>query len=279
MNYKITVLVENSIKDSDSKLIGEHGLSFLIEIDTQKILFDTGQAKSFKHNTKVLNTDLESIDTVVLSHGHYDHTGGLKYLTEQNSRFKLIAHPDIFMDKHVFRSEKFQYIGIPVDESFLIKKGVKVQFSEGPVEIRPGMMTTGEIPFSNDIEIVEPSFCIKNEELYTPDTMSDDQSLVITTRKGLLILMGCAHRGVLNTLAHAQKITGETQIHAVMGGFHLKDASESRIEKVIEGLRSFNIKYMASGHCTGESAMKKLQQAFPGVMEPLYSGFQTFFDQ
>jgi len=209
MNFKITTLCENNVAQGGESLIGEHGLSFYIEAEERRILFDTGQNLALVNNAEVLGIDLSRIDTVVsvvLSHGHYDHSGGLKSLLECNKDFTLYAHPEVFGRKVKGTGDNPKYIGIPVDRKALEQKGINVRLDKNPVWIAPDITTTGEIPLENDFETVGSNFTLKNGENYAADTLADDRALILDTDKGSVVLLGCSHRGVVNTLNHVTQI-------------------------------------------------------------------------
>jgi len=263
MKSKITALVENTVAQSGKKLIGEHGLSFYIETQNNKILFDTGQNLAISNNAQVLGIDLSLIDTVILSHGHYDHTGGLKSLLECNRDFRLYAHPDVFGQKVKGAEDNFKYIGIPVDKHFLEEKGIDIKLDRNPAQICPGIMTTGEIPLENDFEGLESVFYIKNENGVVADTLADDQAVILDTDKGVTVLLGCSHRGVINTLTQVVRLTGKKRIHAILGGLHLGKASEAKLSKIMDHLRGFGLEKLGVGHCTGTRAFLALANEFP----------------
>jgi len=263
MKSKITTLVENTVAQSGKKLIGEHGLSFYIETQNNKILFDTGQNLAISNNAQVLGIDLSLIDKVILSHGHYDHTGGLKSLLACNQDFMLYAHPDVFGQKVKGAGDNIKYIGIPVTKNFLKEKGIKVKLDKKAVQIAPGIMTTGEIPLENDFEGLESVFYIKKGNAVVADALADDQAVILDTDKGLTVLLGCSHRGVINTLNHVVRLTGKKSIHAILGGLHLGKASDSKLSKIINQLRGFGLEKIGVGHCTGTRAFVALANEFP----------------
>ena len=263
MKSKITALVENTVAQSGKKLIGEHSLSFYIETQNNKILFDTGQNLAISNNAQVLGIDLSLIDTVILSHGHYDHTGGLKSLLECNRDFRLYAHPDVFGQKVKGAEDDFKYIGIPVDKHFLEEKGIDIKLDRNPAQICPGIMTTGEIPLENDFEGLESVFYIKNENGVVADTLADDQAVILDMDKGVTVLLGCSHRGVINTLNRVVKLTGKKRIHALLGGLHLGKASDAKLSKIMDHLRGFRLEKIRVGHCTGTHAFLALSNEFP----------------
>ena len=263
MKVKITTLVENTVGIGGSReLIGEHGLAFLIETETQRILFDTGQYLALENNARVLGEDLAAIDTVVLSHGHYDHTGGLKHLLVRNSRFSLVAHPDIFARKMIKRKERCRDVGIPVSKDELLISGVRLILDTAPVELAPDMTTTGEIPLASSFETVAEGFFVEKNGRQNPDALADDQALVLKTAKGPVVVLGCCHRGIVNTLRHVSSITGQRQIYAVLGGLHLVKATAERLETIIGHLQRFDLKRIVVGHCTGSHAIQALHARF-----------------
>ena len=263
MKSKITTLVENAVAQSGKKLIGEHGLSFYIETESNKILFDTGQNLAISNNAQVLGIDLSLIDTVILSHGHYDHTGGLKSLLECNRDFRLYAHPEVFGQKVKGAEDDYKYIGIPVEKNFLEEKGIEIKLDRNPAQIAPGIMTTGEIPLENDFEELESVFYIKKENEVVADTLADDLALILDTDKGLTVLLGCSHRGVINTLNHVVRLTAKNRINAILGGLHLGKASDSKLSKIMDHLRGFGLEKIGVGHCTGTHAFVTLSNEFP----------------
>lgn len=262
MNFKITTLCENNIGHGSQNLIGEHGLSLCVETGDRRVLFDTGQNLGLANNADVLGVDLSRIDTVVLSHGHYDHSSGLKSLLDCNTDFALHAHPGVFGSKQRMAGDNYKYIGIPLERKDLEQKGIRIQLDTDSVPIAPGMTTTGEIPLENDFEAVEPDFFIKGGSKYSADTLPDDRALILDTEKGLVVLLGCSHRGVVNTLVHVTQITGRQKIHAILGGLHLGKASVEKLKKIADHLQAFGLEKIGVGHCTGPKAFVALANQF-----------------
>ncbi len=262
MKFKVTTLCENNIGHGSQNLIGEHGLAFYIETENRRILFDTGQNLAIANNADILGIELSRIDTVVLSHGHYDHSSGLKSLLDCNKDFTLYAHPDVFGRKVKGTGDNPKYIGIPVDRKVFEQKGIKVQLDKEPMPIAPGITTTGEIALENDFETVGSIFYLKKGEGYAADTLADDRALILDTDKGLVVLLGCSHRGVVNTLNHVTQITGCKRIHAILGGLHLGKASDEKLEKIMDHLHAFGLEKIGVGHCTGPKAFVALANEF-----------------
>jgi 7,8-dihydropterin-6-yl-methyl-4-(beta-D-ribofuranosyl)aminobenzene 5'-phosphate synthase len=263
MNFKITTLVENTVSIGGSrKLIGEHGLAFLIETRDRNILFDTGQYLALENNARVLGIDLKNVDSVVLSHGHYDHTGGLKHLLDCNSNFSLFAHPAVFSRKLKKSKGKYRKIGIPLNQNDLVKQNVKLILDAKPLEILPGLMTTGEILLLTDFESVTSGFVVEKDGHKIPDMLADDMALILDTGSGLVVMLGCSHRGVINTLRQVKKITGRDKIYAIMGGLHLVKATEKRLKQIMQHMREFQPEKIVVGHCTGSHAIHALYNQF-----------------
>ncbi|GAI19637.1 unnamed protein product, partial [marine sediment metagenome] len=197
--------------------------------------------------------------------GHLDHTGGLRQiLHKMRKEVEIIAHPDIWAAKYARRrGQKDRYIGIPFQRQELESLGARFNLTTKPVKITDNIMTTGEIPMVTDFEEIEPNrFFVKEETGWQPDELLDDQALIINTEPGLVVILGCAHRGIINTLYHAQQLAGVTQIHMVLGGCHLISASKERIRLTISALRELGTQKLGVSHCTGLPATVIMAQEF-----------------
>jgi 7,8-dihydropterin-6-yl-methyl-4-(beta-D-ribofuranosyl)aminobenzene 5'-phosphate synthase len=262
MALQITTLSENTA--GLRNLLGELGLSILVETDEQNILFDTGQSTSASHNADQMGIDLSKVNKIVLSHGHYDHTGGLKQILRRiGKRIEIIAHPDIWAVKYKRREgQEDEYIGILFHRQTLESLGAHFNLTKEPVRITDNIMTTGEIPMVTDYEEIEPHLQVKEGKRFKPDKLLDDQALIINTEPGLVVILGCAHRGIINTLYHAQRLTGVKKIHAVLGGCHLTDASEERVWLTIAAIKELGVQRLGVCHCTGLPASAIMAQEF-----------------
>jgi 7,8-dihydropterin-6-yl-methyl-4-(beta-D-ribofuranosyl)aminobenzene 5'-phosphate synthase len=260
MGFQITTLSENTA--GLDNLLGERGLSILVETDEANILFDTGRSISASHNADLLGIDLSRINKIVLSHGHFDHTGGLRQILRRIGKksIEIIAHPDIWAAKYNRREDT--YIGIPFHRQTLESLGARFNLTKEPVRITGNIMTTGEIPMVTDYEEIEPHLQVKEGKHFKPDKLLDDQALIINTESGLVVILGCAHRGIINTLYHAQKLTGVKAIYTVVGGCHLMDATEERVWLTIAALKELGVQRLGVCHCTGLPASAIMAQEF-----------------
>jgi 7,8-dihydropterin-6-yl-methyl-4-(beta-D-ribofuranosyl)aminobenzene 5'-phosphate synthase len=261
MGLRITTLSENTA--GLGNFLAEWGLSILVESAGATILFDTGQSISASHNADLLGVDLGKIDRIVLSHGHYDHTGGLHEILHRIKReIEIVAHPDIWQAKYATRNGEESYIGIPFHRQTLESLGARFKLSRKPVRITDSIITSGEIPMVTDYEKIDPQLVVKEGKGFKPDKLLDDQALIIKTKRGLVVILGCAHRGIINTLYHAQKISGVKAIHMVVGGCHLMDATEERIYLTIAALKELGVPLIGVSHCTGLPAAAIMAQEF-----------------
>ena len=262
MKLRITTLSENTA--GIGNFLAEWGLSILVETDKVNILLDTGQSISASYNADILGIDLSKIDKIVLSHGHFDHTGGLRQiLRRMKKEVEIIAHPDIWAVKSVRREGwRGDYIGIPFQRQELESLGAVFNLTAKPVKITDNIMTTGEIPMVTDFEEIDASLFVREDTGWQPDKLLDDQALIIETEPGLVVILGCAHRGVINTLYHAQQLTGIKPIHTLLGGCHLFGASEQRIQSTIAALKELDVQRLGLSHCTGLPAAGIMAQEF-----------------
>jgi 7,8-dihydropterin-6-yl-methyl-4-(beta-D-ribofuranosyl)aminobenzene 5'-phosphate synthase len=273
MSVRITILCDNSVGPLQGT-IGEHGFAALLEpAGGEPLLFDTGQGIALLHNARQMKRDLSLVNKVVISHGHYDHTGGLLPLLQECGPKDVYAHDGIFTPRHRKKDNGEHYpIGMPVGRTTLETAGAKFDLSTDFREIAPGILLTGEVPRITPFEKGDSGlFCDGYGQ--APDTTPDDQSLIIETAKGLVILLGCCHAGLVNTLDHIACITGRSDIYAVVGGTHLGFCSQEQLDKTIEALGKLGIRKLAVSHCTGFNAASRLLRELPKAFQLAMVGY------
>lgn len=273
MKIRITILCDNSVGPLSGTL-GEHGFSALIEPSGgAPLLFDTGQGMTLLHNARRMNKDLSLVKKVVISHGHYDHVGGLKPLLEDCGAKQVFGHPAIFRPRYRVKDTGECYpIGIPAGREELEAAGASFDFSKEYRAIAPGAFMTGEVPRVTDFETGDQGLycdCAGQE----PDATPDDQSLVLESEKGLVLLLGCCHAGLVNTLEHVANMTGRRDIYAVIGGTHLGFCSQEQIGATVNALRALGIKKLAASHCTGFTAAARLSRELPAEFQNAMVGY------
>lgn len=245
---KLKVLEDNNTF-IDQYYLGEPGVSYYIEDGSEKILFDTGYSSVMMENARKMNIDLNGVTKLVISHGHDDHTGGLKYFLNKKKNIELIAHPECFNYKE---DATGLYIGSPLNKEELSNL-CKLNLSKNPIQVSENVMYLGHIPVLNDFELrYSIGKCVINGEK-TDDTINDDSAIVYKSDKGLFVITGCSHSGICNIIEYAKKVCNDTRIYGVIGGFHLFDTNE-RLEKTIEYLKDNDIKLLYPCHCVSLNA-------------------------
>lgn len=264
VDCRLTVLCENSVAGSDG-LIGEHGWAVHIATCSHRILFDTGQGLGLMHNSRLLGIDLADLDAVVLSHGHYDHTSGLIDVLEVCGEVDVYLHPDCFQDRYAHHGQSIREVGIPFKKSLLESRGAHFRPVSEYVELFPNVFLTGEIPRKNEFEQPDPQLKIRSSNSgWLQDTVPDDLSMVVRTTSGLVVLLGCAHAGLINILDHIGNHLPGEQIHTVIGGTHLGFAPQHQFKATLEALAAFDIKQLGTAHCTGLANGAKLHNQLKG---------------
>jgi 7,8-dihydropterin-6-yl-methyl-4-(beta-D-ribofuranosyl)aminobenzene 5'-phosphate synthase len=269
---QISTLCENSV--TAVNFLGEWGLSVLISIgDQYKLLFDTGHGRTILHNADVLGINLSDIEGIVLSHGHNDHTGGLKSVLERihylqpDKKIDILCHPEAVKPKYVKNSieKDFYYAAIPFSLDELERWGAKFKYSKTPTWLTENIASSGEIPLVNNVEQVTEICYLKDNDHFYADPVVDDQALFIITNLGLIVILGCAHRGMINTIQHARKVTGVAEVYMVMGGTHLVSASKERLDFTISQLKEIGVRKIGLSHCTGLRSAAYFDNHFPNT--------------
>ncbi|MCP4678780.1 MAG: MBL fold metallo-hydrolase [Deltaproteobacteria bacterium] len=257
----ITVLVEE--RAHRPGLVAEHGWSVWIEKDSRRVLFDVGQKNEILVNASFLGVDLRECDTIVLSHGHYDHCGGLDSVWSSVPDKKVYAHPAALNEKYARNEDgTSRYNGMPRSsiDTFTGSPGRLIDTSK-PTDLGSGLFVTGEIPRVSEFEDAGGAY-FSDSQLLHPDPIMDDQALFFESADGIVVVLGCAHAGVINTAQYICKLTGDKRIHAILGGMHLLHASQERIQSTIKELERLDPALLGTSHCTGPAATKQLMSIF-----------------
>lgn len=273
-------IVDNTVLRG-SPLWGEHGVAFWIETPDGSLLFDTGQSGDvLVHNAKMMGIDFRNCDAVALSHAHYDHTGGLKrFISLCQSGIPLYASPNLFRERYSVKNGQARLIGLRLPQTEIARQ-MHLHLSAKPLEIFPGIWTTGEIGERLDFEGRSAQHYIQVGDTWLPDPYQDDLSLVLHTSLGLVVVCGCCHAGLLNTLAHIQRFFSQP-IRAVVGGAHLATVGPEILSHVVAELRDHcegHVLDLYLNHCSGERALITLAQAFGEKTSPCPAGTVLMFD-
>jgi len=261
VRVKITTLAENSATIQGT--LAEHGLSMLLQLDDLWVLLDTGFSDTAVHNAHALKIDLSRVSHIVMSHGHRDHSGGLLSVLAETGEVTVHGHVGIWKPRYgVPQNQKPKYAGLPYVREMLESLGATFDLSDGPVQLSPQVMTTGPVPRNTPFETLDARLKVRVGQGWVQDQIEDDQSLLVKTPRGLVVMLGCAHSGIVNTLYRAQEVSGEKRIYAVLGGTHLKSASREQLEKTVDVLKQLDIQKIGVSHCTGMVASAVLAQEF-----------------
>lgn len=266
---KIVILTENTVYRQG--ILAEHGLSLIIEKDEKRYLFDTGQSNVFIKNAKTLGEDIEHLDGIILSHGHYDHCGGLK---EYAKNYQL---PPVYVRKEAFEEKLHQGkpkteprpIGIPWEKELLEEHLIHTNDLQ---EIEKDIFVLGNIPMENEFESVAKGLLVKRNERCIPDTMTDEQMLVIREQEGLRVFVGCAHAGIINAVSYVEKTFPKERIISLFAGMHLSQAPQKQVERTIEELKKRDIPLLIPVHCTGSLVIAEMKKQFEDGCKVVHAG-------
>lgn len=264
-DVRITILVDNLANEG---LETEHGFSLWIEADDRRILFDTGQGGALEKNAAALGVELARADMLVLSHGHYDHTGAIPYVLREAQELDIYCHPDILQTRYAIREGKPKSIGIPdaARKAFLDQPPDRVHAVQGTVMLTENIGLVAPVPRETSYEDTGGPFYL-DPEGRQPDLIEDDLSLWVDTDAGVIVCLGCAHAGPINILRHIRSLTEGSHIRGVIGGFHLMHAKRERVDKTIVALRELQPDLVVPCHCTGKDAFGLLEEAMGGRVQ------------
>ena len=270
----ISIIAEDSIA-FDTPFMGRFGLSALLELRTETfekhILYDTSSAAApILHNLRILGKSLDAVSTIFLSHCQYDHTDGLPGILEAIGRpIPVIAHPETFRPCFEINPDGVRHIGVAQSQTQLEQKGAIFTLTHEPLNMMTGVTTSGEIERVTSFEVLEDLYTVVDGEV-VQDHERDDAAVIMNFQEGLVIVTGCCHAGIVNTMMHARKVTGVDKVHAVVGGLHFIDASEEKVEKSIEALRE--VDWVLAGHCTGFDGLRRIAEAMGERFGRIHTG-------
>ena len=270
----ISIVAEDTIA-FDTPFWGRFGLSVLLELRTETfekhILYDTNSAAApILHNLRILGKSLDKVSTIFLSHCHYDHTDGLPGILEAIGRpIPVIAHPETFRPCFEINPDGVRHIGLAQSQMQLEQKGAIFTLTREPLNLMTGVTTSGEIERATLFEVLEDLYTIVDGKV-VQDHERDDAAVILNFQEGLVIVTGCCHAGIVNTMKHAKRVTGVNKIHAIVGGLHLIDASEEKVEKSIEALRE--VDWVFAGHCTGFDGLRRIAEVMGERFGRIHTG-------
>lgn len=261
---KVAILTEN--RQCNNNCISEEGLSIYIEINDKKLLLDTGITNAFLKNAEILKVNLDEVHTIALSHGHWDHGNGLKYINDKKT---LILHPECYTERYSLR-RNMAYAGINETREELAKKFELIETKE-PYKIFENVWFLGQVDRKFDVPVKNLPTVLKKEKI---DYLYDDcGGVVVKTENGIVVFSSCSHSGIDNIIEQAKNITNENRVIAVIGGFHLKQIN-SYTDQIILYFKNNKIKSAYMGHCTSDEVIEYFKEKLEGItqIEKLFSG-------
>lgn len=267
---KITALMDN-LSSEHKGLIAEHGLSYYIDTEESKILFDCGGSIHPFINAKKMNVSFEEVHTVVFSHGHYDHAAGFIDAADIINPDRVVTGNDFFDEKYAANPPIFTYLGCGFDEKFLQNHNIEHIICEQVYEIDRNCYVLGDFERTTAFESIPERFVVLKNGQWIQDDFHDEVCLVIKSAKGLVVVLGCSHPGVLNMLRSVQQIF-KSRIYAVFGGTHLVEADENRIQLTLNEMKTLGVELICMSHCSGNQAIEMAKTSKGIISTPLTVG-------
>lgn len=282
---QITALMDNKLS-ANSALKAEHGLSFLVEKDQFRVLFDCGAGELTWYNAHRLGKDISSLDAVVLSHSHYDHAYGYRDLTEAGNGSRILyTGPHFFEPKYAFNGRRYADLSCGFDARFLADHNIEHRVCRNTAEIAPGVWLIGSFPRVHSFETIPRRFVrLIPERLsggvanaFIPDPFDDEICMAVETAKGLVVLAGCSHPGILNMIEKVHDSLGRP-VYGIYGGTHLMEADPGRILETVARLKAMGLTVLGLSHCSGDLAEDALRQDKEVISCHMAVGDTVFFD-
>ncbi len=255
---RITALMDNKLTGRKD-LMCEHGLSLLVTRDGKSVLFDCGSSEKILYNARKLGVDLGKLDAVALSHAHYDHAGGFRFLAEQCQVARIFTGPGFFEEKYAVSDNCYRSLAAGFDQAFLAERGISHTFVEGVVEILPGVYGISGFPRVEPMETIPERFLRLTKAGLIPDDFRDELCLALETGSGIVLLVGCAHPGIINMVRHVDARLGKP-VRAVLGGTHLSEADPARIRYTVDALEEVGVTLLGLSHCSGDGVEALIRQ-------------------
>lgn len=273
---RLTIVVDNQAADG---LTAEHGFSLWVETPKQNILFDTGQEHALLTNLAALGVDPRIASAMVLSHGHYDHTGGVENILKMNTNLQIYLHAAVFQPRYSIDDGKAKIVKMPLVAmaALMHYDEFRINWLTKPIVLSEHIGIAGPIPRVVDFEDTGGPFFL-DPEGKEADIIKDDTALWLRTAQGLVVCLGCCHSGLINTLQHITAISGENRIATIIGGLHLLRAGKERLIKTVAALEKYDIKKIIACHCTGEAATAFLRENIHAEVVTGHAGLRVSFE-
>lgn len=255
---KIVTLLENS-RSQNKALIAEHGLSFYVELNGHRLLLDAGSGSAAVENGGKLNVPFSQVEAVVLSHSHYDHAGGYPWMVQAGVRCPLVTGEYFWEEKYAHDGDKYVYLGCGFNQDWLRQEKIAHRICQQELLLFEGCHVVSHFERNYEAERIPARFVKETAAGMAQDDFADEICLALETPKGIVILAGCSHPGILNmTAAVAKRL--QQPIYAVLGGSHLVEAGEERTTATMEELERMGVSLLGLNHCTGDTAEAYLRK-------------------